>query len=98
MRRMLFEGNPKHGAVARGRASAAPKNGQAALDTSVDIGQNTTRRVGIDYDAGEFVVFDEHVAGTFHGHVPSWGDLSQRMQSALQKAGMADRRGRILTD
>ena len=38
-------------------------------------------------------LFDEHVAGTFHGHVRSWGDLSQRMQSALRKAGMANGRG-----
>ncbi|MCG8423818.1 MAG: hypothetical protein MJE77_38470, partial [Proteobacteria bacterium] len=98
MRRLQYEVNPKHGSVARGNASAAPKNGQAALDYSIPIGGNSTRRVGIDYATGEFVVFPEHLPGRFHGYVVPWDKLTQRMQSALRKAGMADKKGRILTD
>ncbi|HEY4341677.1 MAG TPA: hypothetical protein VGM97_17165 [Steroidobacteraceae bacterium] len=32
----------------------------------------------------------------YHGHVRAWTDLRPEMQSALQKAGMVDRRGNIL--
>lgn len=98
MRRLQYEVNPKHGSVARGNASAAPKNGQAALDYSIPIGGNSTRRIGIDYITGEFVVFPEHLPGRFHGYVVPWDKLTQRMQSALRKAGMVDKKGRILTD
>jgi len=82
--------------IARGDISAGPINGQAALDLSVEISATTARRVGIDYVEGQFVVFDEHTAGAFHGHVRSWADLTQGMQSALRRAGMADAKGNIL--
>ena len=39
---------------------------QEALDNSVPIGSNTTRRVGISDE--EIVVFDETSDGIFHGH------------------------------
>lgn len=98
MRRLDYEPNPKHGPVARGDASPAPANGQAALDTSIPAGGNSSRRVGIDYGTGDFVVFQEHLPGRFHGYVVPWGKLTQGMQSALRRAGMADKKGRILTD
>lgn len=92
----VFENNPKHGPVDRGRASKAPENGQAALDNSVRVKDTSTRRVGVDKANGEFVVLDEHLPGKFHGHVRKWGDLSNQMQSALRKAGLVNARGKIL--
>jgi hypothetical protein len=82
--------------VARAGAAAGPINGQAALDVSLQVSANSTRRIGIDYAQRQFVVFDEHAAGAFHGHVRSWGDLTQAMQSTLRRAGMADGRGNII--
>ena len=60
------------------------------------IGVTTTRRVSIDPDTLRFVVFDETTHGVFHGHVREWGELSHTMQNALRRAGLVDRRGRIL--
>lgn len=101
MRRLIFDTEvsaQRHvPGVARTGASPGPINGQDALDSSVPIGSNTSRRVGIDYHTGDFVVFDEHAPGRFHGHVRSWGELTQRMQSTLRRSGMAGRRGRIIT-
>ncbi len=100
MRRYIFEASPKHpmGVAPRPGVSPGPANGQAALDSSVGVGPNTARRVGIDYEAGEFTVFDEtHPGqGIFHGHVRPWSLLDPKMQNALIRAGMANRRGVIL--
>jgi hypothetical protein len=82
--------------IARAGAAAGPINGQAALDISVQVSGNSTRRVGIDYAARQFVVFDEHAAGIFHGHVRSWSEMTQAMQAALRRSGMVDGRGTIL--
>ncbi|MCA9550298.1 MAG: hypothetical protein KC933_09700 [Myxococcales bacterium] len=92
----VFENNPKHGSVDRGRASKAPENGQAALDNSVQVKDTSTRRIGVDKATGEFVVLDEHLPGKFHGHVRSWGDLTSQMQNALRNAGLVNGRGKIL--
>jgi len=64
------------------------------LDNSVAIGPNTTRRVGIS--DGEIVVFDETTSGSFHGHVRSWNELSEAMKVALRKAGMVNKKGKII--
>jgi len=56
-----FENNPKHKIVKSGKANPAPTNGQKALDPSVELPGNTTRRIAVDSDANEFVVFDEHI-------------------------------------
>lgn len=64
------------------------------MDNSVEIGPNTTRRVGIS--DGEIVVFDETTSGIFHGHVRSWNELSETMKAALRKAGMVNKRGKII--
>lgn len=98
MRRSSYESNPKHGATSTGRASAAPTNGQAALDYSISGGGNSSRRVGIDYATKEFVVFPQHLPGKYHGYVVPWRDLTNKMQAGLRKAGMADKKGRVLTD
>ena len=58
-RRSIYEKSAKHGLAQRGTAAPAPRNGQSALNSSVEFNANTSRRVGVDYDAGQFVVFDE---------------------------------------
>src|SRR5262249_464701 len=97
MRRYQYEASPKHGATARGNISAAPRNGQNALDASVEIKDSSPRRVGIDYQTGEVVVFDETHPGSgiFHGHVRSWNELTQEMKNALVKSGFTTAKGKI---
>jgi hypothetical protein len=103
MARYKFETNPKHpkwtpDGPTGVRASKAPKNGQDALDASVQIKDTSPRRVGVDYEPEEFVIFDEHTPGNYHGHVRKWDELEQAHQNALVRAGLADRRGNILRD
>ncbi|RXT92736.1 hypothetical protein B1F73_26475 [Pseudomonas syringae] len=95
-RRLDYEGAPYHGKVDNAVKSRAPVNGQDALDTSIQVKITSPRRVGIDYDSGEFVVFDKTLDTTYNGHVRSWGDLHADMQRALQQAGMVDWKGKIL--
>jgi RHS repeat-associated protein len=101
MRRNEYVGIPKHGSVARGNISAAPANGQSALDVSVQVKPTSPTRVGVDYQTGEFVVFHENLPGqrVFSGHVRPWegpGGLTQEMRNALIKSGLTDARGRII--
>ncbi len=75
--------------------SAAPTNGQEALDKSVPIKpETTTRRVSVD--GNNFVVFDETSSGVFHGHIRTWSQLTDTMKNALVKSGLANRKGKIL--
>jgi hypothetical protein len=69
---------------------------EEALDFSIRVKPTSPRRVGIDYDTGDFVVFDRTFRNEFHRHVRRWDDLTNEMQRALRDAGMVDRRGRIL--
>jgi hypothetical protein len=104
MARARYVASPKHGSAAyntaKGVASRAPTNGQAALDTALELG-NGTRRIGVDGAANEFVIFDQtnNIAARFpefHGHVRGWSELSQQMQSLLIKEGYVSRAGKIL--
>ena len=65
VRRRVYERNPKHGPIDRGEISREPKNGQEALDNSVQVKSASTGRIGIDYNEGEFVVFRRTVT-EFH--------------------------------
>ncbi len=51
-----FEPNPKHGKKKRGAANPEPTNPQKALDDSIELPGNTTRRISIDKETGEYVV------------------------------------------
>ncbi len=92
-----FEPSDKHDQVRPG-VGAQPRNGQAALDRSVQVSDTSSRRVGVDAASGEIVVFDETFPGQciFHGHVRTWDQLTQKMQSALYKAGLTNLKGRIM--
>lgn len=94
--RLRYEAAPYHGATRQGLKNAAPTNGQDVLDFSMQLKSTSPRRVGVDPDTGEFVIFDQTVEGVFHGHIRTWGELTGGMQSVLRKAGLVDRRGNIL--
>jgi hypothetical protein len=91
-----FENAPYHGKTSNSVKSKAPNDGQAALNNSVSIGSNTTRRVGVSN--GEIVVLDQTSPEVFHGHVRSWNELTPQMQSALRKAGLVNKKGKIIGD
>ncbi|RUT71576.1 RHS repeat-associated core domain-containing protein [Flavobacterium cupreum] len=92
----FFEDNSKHGKDKKGRAGKAPENPQEVLDDSFELPGNTTRRVGVDYETGEFNVFDEHSEGKFHGHVRTWNELSQDMKNILLKQKVVTKKGKII--
>ena len=94
----MFEPSPKHGPEARGDASAGPKDGQTALDNSVQVKGTSPRRVGVDGQNGEIVVLDQTSHGKFHGHVRGWGDLTDQQRNALIKQGLTDKRGKIIQE
>lgn len=97
---LKYEPAPYHSKTGNNVKSPAPTNGQDVLNNSVPIGNNTSRRVGVDKTTGEYVVFDKHADGTYHGHTRPWsGDkgtaLTTDMQNALVKAGLTNRKGKI---
>lgn len=92
-----YKAAPYHGKHDNAIKSRAPANGQEALNSSIQVKSTSLRRIGIDYETKEFVVFDNTQDMTYHGHVRAWDDLHPDMQRALQQAGMVDRRGKILT-
>ncbi|TDC48023.1 hypothetical protein E1258_28185 [Micromonospora sp. KC207] len=110
----IYEAGGKHGPTARGSSrgtnSAESRNGQGALENSIEWtpegpGQSP-RRIGVS--DGEIVILDRTrqaacgcsrdggMNDIWHGHVRGWGELSQGMQSAIRKAGLVDRKGRPL--
>ena len=60
--------------------------------------ETSPQRVGVDYDAGEFVIFDKTINNKYHGHVRAWKDLHPDMQRALIKSKIVDNKGKILTN
>ena len=76
-----------------GAKSPAPRNGQRALDTSIEV-ENSSHRVSIEGDM--FVALYRTGARLFHGFVTSWGALRGDMQDALIKAGRVTAKGKIL--
>lgn len=98
MATLTFEPNPKHRSRKRGRVSAQPTDGQAALDNSVRISNASSRRVGVDRKNKEIVIFMEHLPGVFHGFAVGWKDLERNVQRLLQKLGLVTARGRILAE
>jgi hypothetical protein len=93
----IYESNPKHKAEKIGNISAEPLNGQLALDNSIRFKLESSRRIGVDPVNKQFVVFDEHLNGKYHGHVRNWNELRPEMQNALIEAGFTDNKGNILS-
>lgn len=95
---LRFEPAGYHGTVDNAVKSRGPVNGQNALDFSVQVKDTSPRRIGIDYQTGDFVVFDRTLNDIYHGHVRQWSDLHPDMQRVLRKMNMVDSRGNILKD
>ncbi|MDA8521012.1 Ig-like domain repeat protein [Acidovorax sp. NCPPB 4044] len=95
---LRFEPAGYHGTVDNAVKSRGPVNGQNALDFSVQVKDTSPRRIGIDYQTGDFVVFDRTLNDIYHGHVRQWSDLHPDMQKVLRKMNMVDSRGNILKD
>ncbi len=94
--RFKFESVNYHGKYDNSVKSRGPVNGQDALDISVQVKPTSPRRIGIDYNTGDFIVFDNTENNVYHGHVRSWDHLHQDMKKALQKANMVSKNGSIL--
>jgi hypothetical protein len=64
---------------------------------SVQVKAASPRRVGVDREANEFVVFDETHPGksVYHGHVRTWQQLTPEMKNALIRAGRVTKSGKI---
>jgi RHS repeat-associated protein len=90
-----FKNNPKLAKYKKGDVSAAPKDGQAALDNSTQVKDTSPRRVGVDVANNEIVVLDQTSEGEFHGHVRSC-ELTSQMQNALKDAGLTTPNGAII--
>lgn len=93
-----FNGADYHGAMVNGRKNPAPRNGQLALDHSIELGGNSRRRMALQPEdpSRPFVVLDRTAEGVYHGHSRSWAELDQRMRQSLINAGIVNRQGRIL--
>ena len=90
-----FTNNPKHGSTKKGNANPTPTNPQKALDDSIPLSDNTTRRVSVDKKTNEYIILGEHRPGEFHGHTRSWKELTPKMQAVLRKAGLVNKKGKI---
>ena len=79
---LIYEKAPYHN---KGNSvkSPAPKNGQAALNNSVQIKPTSPRRIGVSEN--EIVISDQHRPCVFHGHVRTWEQLTNEMKSVLKK-------------
>lgn len=85
-----------HGKTDTPVKSKGPTNGQEALENSVQVKPTSPRRIGVDPDTNEFVVFDRTGGDVYHGHVRPWDKLHQDMKNALIKAKKADNKGNTL--
>lgn len=89
-----YEDAPYHHANSRGVKNPAPKDGQGALDNSIQITGTSPRRIGVS--DGEIVVLTRHGDGLFHGHVRLWNELVPEMKAALEQANLVNNKGKIL--
>ncbi len=101
---LIYKGAPYHHSNSQGYKSRAPSHPQATLEQSIVYDPaNPRRRVAVDSQTGEFVVFNNTNDGTWHGHVRTWDSsdekrgLDQKMKNALIKAGKVTKKGKIIS-
>lgn len=80
-----------------GLKNKGPENGQNALYNSVQINENSTRRIGFDTISHEIVLFDQTFPGkdVFHGHVRSWEELHSKHKAALMRCFGFNSKGKL---
>jgi hypothetical protein len=93
---LKYEGASYHHKNSSGLKSKAPSNPQDALDRSVQITENSPRRIGVDPKTGEINIFDSSNNGKYHGHTRLWNELHQHQKNALIESGQATRKGSII--
>jgi len=93
---LAFEPAAYHGKRDNTVKSKGPENGQEALDNYVQVKPTSPRRIGVDPQTKEIVVFDRTGGDIYHGHVRPWEKLHQDMKNALIKSGKTDAKGNIL--
>jgi len=93
---LVFDAASYHGKTDTPIKSKGPTNGQVALENSVQVKPTSPRRIGVDPDTNEFVVFDQTGGDIYHGHVRQWDKLHQDMKNALLKAKKVNNKGNIL--
>lgn len=91
-----FDAASYHGKADTLVKSKGPANGQEALDNSLQVKHTSPRRIGIDSETREFVVFDRTAGDVYHGHVRPWDKLHQDMKNTLIRAKRVDNKGNIL--
>lgn len=97
----IYEDAPYHVNPAPGK-SPAPKDGQTALDNSVQIKDTSRRRIGVS--EGEYVTLSwtrldaKTGKNLYHGHVEasSWKELPDQLKKTLENAGLVNSKGEIL--
>lgn len=69
------------------------------LKSSIPISENSTRRIGVDYNVNEFIIFFHEIRNAiFHGHSRSWKGLNSTMQAVLRKQGLVTKKGKIIIE
>ncbi|WP_345891521.1 S-type pyocin domain-containing protein [Pseudomonas chlororaphis] len=91
-----FNAASYHGKADTAVKSKGPTHGQEALENSVQVKPTSPRKIGVDPETNEFVVFDRTQGDVYHGHVRQWDKLHQDMKNALIKAKKVDIKGNIL--
>jgi hypothetical protein len=97
----LHVGAGYHGKEQIGRKSPGPRDGQLALDFSIEVAPegNSRRRVGLS--CGQIVVFMYTMRDAFtgqniwHGHVVEWEKAIKDVKDALEGAGWANDKGKM---
>ncbi len=94
---LIYEASPKHhrGVHQGDYISPPPSNGQVTLDSSSQIKASSPRRIGVDPENKEFVIFDRTHGNTYHGHTRSWDQLSSQQKNLAVKTGLVNRKGKF---
>jgi len=100
----VYDGAPYHHKVGNAIKSAAPIDGQAALDKSYVISETGTSPRRIAVSDGQIVVLHRTQVMSepggqtevFHGHVRDWAELDPDMQTALRRNGLVTKSGKII--
>lgn len=76
---------------------AVPRGIRKAYSRSQDqSGGNSNKRVAVDRDTGEYVVFQQESDGRYHGYATDdWFSLRQSERNAFIDSGLVSPTGRI---
>ncbi|MFJ4195987.1 S-type pyocin domain-containing protein [Pseudomonas sp. NPDC089534] len=92
---LKFDAASYHGKMDTPIKSKGPTNGQETLENSIQVKPTSPRRIGVDPQTNDFVVFDRTGGDVYHGHVRPWDKLHQDMKNALIKAKKVDSKGNV---